>query len=452
MINLRIKQKLLWSLLGYGLPLLVAIFAIPWLIQQLGDESFGLLTLAWVLVGIAGVFDFGLGRAFTKVISESIADQCVNQLWHQMLFILKAMLFTSLMVFLLSELASAWLVQQVLILSDGFKDTALLSMSVLFFSVPIIIVSNLFIAILEGTGNVAPVAASRAVMGVLILVLPMVAWHFQFGMIGVMLSLIVARLIAFVGYGLAAIPIMQSWYHQRMSGSSRQYWALFRSGSWMSVSTMLAPMLTVTDRFIIGAVLSVSMVTYYATPVDMLMKLQVFSAALMSVVFPAFAASYVVNETRARELYAKSLLLLGFVMFSIALVTFLLGKWLLALWLSDVFAEESKWVLYWAAIGLFVNALSFVPFGLLQAVGRADVTAKLNLAEVPIYFALLFWMISLWGIAGAAVASTFRLALNAYALFYFAGRYYPQVQNHSWRAMAWMTIGLCVLLLFLGNR
>ena len=53
---------------GNGLLLAVAVFAIPLLISGIGLPKFGVLTLAWVVVGYFSVFDLGLGRAMTQPI------------------------------------------------------------------------------------------------------------------------------------------------------------------------------------------------------------------------------------------------------------------------------------------------------------------------------------------------------------------------------------------------
>jgi len=55
----------LWNFLGQSTPLLVALFAIPTLIQGLGTDRFGGLTLTWMVIGYFSLFDPGLGRIFT---------------------------------------------------------------------------------------------------------------------------------------------------------------------------------------------------------------------------------------------------------------------------------------------------------------------------------------------------------------------------------------------------
>ena len=66
-----LARNTVWNLIGYGAPLVVAVFAIPLLVRGLGTSRFGVLTLAWVLVGYLSIFDLGLSRAFMSKDNES---------------------------------------------------------------------------------------------------------------------------------------------------------------------------------------------------------------------------------------------------------------------------------------------------------------------------------------------------------------------------------------------
>jgi O-antigen/teichoic acid export membrane protein len=68
-----VAKNTMYNLFGYGLPLLVAVLLIPPLIKGLGEEKFGILSLSWVIVGYFSFFDFGIGRALTKIIAEKIS-------------------------------------------------------------------------------------------------------------------------------------------------------------------------------------------------------------------------------------------------------------------------------------------------------------------------------------------------------------------------------------------
>jgi len=63
-------------------------------------------------------------------------------------------------------------------------------------------------------------------------------------------------------------------------------------------------------------------------------------------------------------------------------------------------------------LGILTNSLAFIPYALIQADGRPDITAKLHLIELPIYLILLWYALHSWGIVGAAIAWSFRVTLD----------------------------------------
>ena len=54
-------------------PLLVGLAVLPLLIRTLGLDRYGFLTLVWVLVGYASIFDFGIGRVLIRVVALRLA-------------------------------------------------------------------------------------------------------------------------------------------------------------------------------------------------------------------------------------------------------------------------------------------------------------------------------------------------------------------------------------------
>ena len=67
----RLAHNSVLNLIGQGIPFLAAFFAIPLLIRGLGTDRFGVLTLAWMVIGYFSLFDLGLGRALTQVVAEN---------------------------------------------------------------------------------------------------------------------------------------------------------------------------------------------------------------------------------------------------------------------------------------------------------------------------------------------------------------------------------------------
>ena len=52
-----LAKNTLYSLIGYIIPVIVALFAIPILINSLGVDKFGVLTLAWMITGYFSILD-----------------------------------------------------------------------------------------------------------------------------------------------------------------------------------------------------------------------------------------------------------------------------------------------------------------------------------------------------------------------------------------------------------
>ena len=67
---------------------------------------------------------------------------------------------------------------------------------------------------------------------------------------------------------------------------------LLRLGGWNLVTNVVNPLLIYMDRFLIGSLVSLSAVAYYATPYDMITKLLIIPSSMAGPLFPAFAASY----------------------------------------------------------------------------------------------------------------------------------------------------------------
>jgi len=82
-------------------------------------------------------------------------------------------------------------------------------------------------------------------------------------------------------------------------------------------------------------------------------------------------------------------------------------------------------VLQWLAVGVFCNSLAHIAFAFIQGVGRPELTAKLHLAELPLYVLLVWYLIGAYGIEGAAISWALRTGIDAILLFGIAQRLLP---------------------------
>lgn len=91
--------------------------------------------------------------------------------------------------------------------------------------------------------------------------------------------------------------------------------------------------------------------------------------------------------------------------------------------------------------------LAQVAFALIQGAGRPDLTAKLHLIEFPFYLLLVWYMVSVYGINGAAIAWVVRVGVDAIFLFGMAQRFLPTRTSISMHKLLVM-VGALIILAF----
>src|SRR5689334_23058110 len=68
-----LARNTLWSIASLAAPLLVALVAVPILIHSIGLDRFGVLSVAWMLIGYFSLFDFGIDQGLTKMVADRLA-------------------------------------------------------------------------------------------------------------------------------------------------------------------------------------------------------------------------------------------------------------------------------------------------------------------------------------------------------------------------------------------
>jgi len=213
----------------------------------------------------------------------------------------------------------------------------------------------------------------------------------------------------------------------------------------MTVSNIVGPLLMYSDRFLIGAVLSVTAVAYYATPYEVVNKLLMVPMAVAGVLFPAFSTAFNCDRNRMVDLFERGCKCVFLVLFPITLILTTFAHEILQLWLGNGFAENSTRVLQLLSIGFLMNSLSLMPFNLLQGISRPDLTAKLHILELALYLPFVWWATLKYGIAGTAAAALFRVALDSVVLFVWVDRAVRDLNRSIARIGALMLSGLPML-------
>ncbi len=405
-----------WNLLGTLLPIPVAVICIPLLIRGLGVERFGVLGIAWLVLGYFGMFDFGLAQSTTKFVSAAVASgkrdslralALGSMLLHGALGITGGVIFALLVPYLTAT---------VFTLPPSLASETRPALYWLAASVPAIVLTAAFRGVLEGLQRFDSVNLIRIPASILNYAGPLIALYFGPGLPLVVGVIAVGRYAALAAYAVVALKALPRGYAgSRLAGSTLVQLAAY--GGWLIASNLINPLIISADRFVIAATVSVAAVTFYVTPYEVITKGWILSASLLGALFPVFS-TLAHSEPGSIRAACRSALL-GLLITATPVIALVLGSadLLLQWWLGAEFRANSTLVAQLLSLGVLVNITAQVPLTALNALGRADVTAKIAALELPFYVAAIWYGAAQFGINGVAAIWAARACVDALALF-----------------------------------
>jgi O-antigen/teichoic acid export membrane protein len=410
-----VKRNSVYNLIGSVIPLAVSIFTIPLYLKLIGEARYGVLAIAWLLLGYFGIFDLGLGRATAQRIAElknSNALVRAQTFWTAFTLNVSLGVLGGLLVWPVANLFFS----DVLSIDTELRLELQAAIPWLVLAVPMATLSGVLGGALQGAekffeSNVVSVAGAA-----LFQLLPLSMALLGYIDLGVLLpAALFARFLTL------CVLYQRCWRHIFRGFSVAIDFAqcsqLLRFGGWVTVSAFLNPIMTMLDRFIIGALLGAKAVSYYTIPFQLSERTTILSGSLTSALFPRFAA---VSDDEAKRLASDGLQILNVVVTPLIVLGILLLDPLLAWWITPEFSSHSALVGKIILIGFWINGFSKIPYASLQAKGRPDLVAKCHMIEVVPYLLMLYLGLRFFGLEGAAMAFGLRMIVDFGLLLKFS--------------------------------
>lgn len=416
-------SHVLWNLAGLVLPLLVAFLTVPQLIDKLGPERFGLLALAWGLIGYAGALDLGIGRALTQTVARMRGEGDSTSIPAVLTTAARITLITGTAGCLLIALAALLDVDALLITTSvpsGELKRALLLMAL---ALPAQAMSATYRGMNEAYLNFKSISMIRIGLGMVNFGGPFLMAFYTKSMFWLVSTLVVSRIMALVLYHRFAIACLADGEKARNKAvySPKIAKKLFRFGGWVTVSSIVSPLLLQADRFVIAAVISAAAVATYVVPYEVVVQSMVFVGAVSSVIFPTLSKLVHEKPLEWKTFFHRWLLIVTGVMLAVCSLMAIFLPLILQLWLKGNFTPLSALIGQVLCLGVLANAIGSMYYALLHARGRADLTAKIHLTELPLFMLLLIYCLNQFGLVGAAWAWVGRMTFDTIALAFCSG-------------------------------
>lgn len=414
----RVVGNFFWNIVGKGWSALLALIYIPILVHGLGDEAYGIYAILAVLLSYFQFLELGFGRALEKYSAEAlgagepekIQEYFSTAFWLQMMVgVLSAGLLW---------LAGPSLVPLLKMSSDS-QPKAMEAIRLAGLSFGFSIAASTPAGVIRAYQRFDVLNGIDMATQTLLAALSIGAVYLRLGLRGQMWAVVIKSFVTFT--------LLLIW-SLRLSGNSFQ-WAfnkaalkkLFRFGGYLTLSGLMAPILVNIEKVMMGAFISVGVVTYYMVPYSVLGRIKLLPGSLSSALFPYMST---LEGQQAKEsihrINWRATELLAWALLPLFCLVWISGEELLAWWMGHEFALRAGTVMKILATGFFINMLAYNSLAVIQARGRPQLLVAFYIVETVLYVPLAYLLMTRWGIVGAAGAWLTRVAVDTALMWTFA--------------------------------
>jgi O-antigen/teichoic acid export membrane protein len=408
------------NLVGQIVSILAGVFTLPYIVKGLGTNGFGILSIAWMLFNYFLIFDLGLSRATTKYVAEYLNPETRHKIPEVVWTSFRLQLILGVAGGALIAALVPYAVHHVFKMPVAYMGEARNSLLLLCASLPILLISNLARGILEGAQRFDLVVPVNVGSSLSLYLFAVIAIHFGADVTVIILISVATRMLAAAAYFVCCFRILPEMRTHR-TFSLAEIKPLASFGGWVTVCNASGPLFGYLERFVIASVVSVSALSFYSAPFELVSKTLIFPASIAPALFPYFSY-HGSRRTVVSDASSRTLKYLLFVMTPITVVFVVFARQILQAWLGPEFANQSKFVMEMLAIAFFLNAFAQIPFTSVQALGRPDMKAVLDLIALPAYALYTWWLTKHFGINGAALSKLICTVIDVAFLFWFARR------------------------------
>ncbi|MET3528127.1 flippase [Phenylobacterium koreense] len=412
-----VRRHASYNLVGSILPLLLSLVTVPIYLKLIGPDRYGVLAIAWLLLGYFGLFDLGLGRATSYRIAalrDASAESRANTFWAALTVNVGMGVIGGVALWVAARLFFG----QAFKVDEGLRPEILTATPLLAASVPVATLTGVLSGALQGREKFLQTNTVSVTSTAMFQLFPLgLAWAFGPNLVLLLGGALSARLLSALALGCLCHLELTKGHPRRLD--RREIPLLMKYGGWVTLTSCFGPLLVIVDRFVIGAVLGAVAVTTYTVPMQLAQRLAIVPSALTTALFPKMSAQAPEEQRAIGAMATRTLVAL--ISLPVLGGVFLIEPFL-RLWVGAEIGGQAGPLGRLMLIGFWANAFALVPFTRLQASGRPDIVTKVLLIEIPPYFLALYLGMTHFGLLGAGFVLVARHISDCLLLTWAAGR------------------------------
>jgi O-antigen/teichoic acid export membrane protein len=402
-IGERTVNNALFNAASGVVPLILSFIFWPYIVEQLGDSSYGIFALVSTVIGYFSLLDLGLGNAVVKYVAEYAGKDTEHT---------EEIVGVALSVFLVAGLIGVLIILSIakVLATDLLKippdlvNVAYHSFCAASLGFFLTMLITLFTAITNGLSRYDISSSAMAVMGMATTIGAVLLLRSGFGLIHLVWLNVLIPLLVVIFYLMMTRHLMPGIaFRLRLKKATLK--KILHFGMFAMLSRLTDVISSQVNLLVIGAILGVASVTYYVIPFTILNRLTNLLCRIGMVIFPAISELQGQNrQDTIRELYlTTSRIILSFsAAFMVPLLVF--GVRFLHLWMDSEFAARGGLVLQIITAAVFLNLCTNVPTFVVNGLGHPKVSGVAAICTASLFLILMFPGAMCGGIVGVALA------------------------------------------------
>lgn len=397
-----------YNLLGALIPLVIAFGTVPLYLDRIGAERYGVLAIFWLLFGYFGIFDIGLGRAVTYRLAASKGgvQRDIDLIWSASVLSALAGIAGTVVAFVLSK----HFLLDYLSVGDSIGREAFDSTLWIALAIPVATVASVINGAMLGREEFGLANGLQILTGAILQIVPLVvAIAVSVDLSTLILSCLLSRVVLLLlSIGCLSVRLIPG-FRLRPKIRFELLRGLANYGGWVALTSLIGPVLVISDRLVIGATLGAAAIAAYTIPFQLGQRVSILPTAIVGAIFPRLSS---LAPADRNELASRCLRAIIALMTPLIVIGLLVFGAFLRVWLGGRLQSDSIIVGLLILVAFWFNGLALVSYNLLQSRGRPDLVAKCLLLELPIYLGILYFLSGRFGLVGCAVAVLFRYCLD----------------------------------------
>ncbi len=389
------------NVLAFSWSIVIAFAITPFILSALGDDQYGVYTLLLSVIGILSFLDLGLASASVRYISEAYTRGDTRQVNKVISTNLIIFLGLGVVLFVVVMLGADSIIT-LLKIPEELRDVSKIGL--------LLAVGSLLFNLANGVLSAVPRALQKYHLNTIVVlinamaltaVLVFILWLHP-SLLAILLVNAATSLTLLIGYIILLKRLLPDFTFV-LAWDKRLVKKIMNFAGFTFIATIAGNMLFQFDKFLISAFLGSTVVTFYAIPVTIAMKIHALIATLNNVLFPLSTELFTQQRLDAlRELYIRASKFTYTFILAMVIPLIVYAEPFIGYWLGDAYIIESAYIMQVLVVCYGLYALTAIPFYFFAGFDKPKTNAAVIATIVISNIALTATLIPIFNIEGAA--------------------------------------------------